>query len=216
MPVAVLIAGQPRVCRADEDPSDMPSVSLDDAPSERRSPADDDEHDPRMWTFGARAAQGLAVFDRVNLCLNLFDSSTSRSCPDNVWPYAVSTFEADAALGRRSSRARWLTSLNVTYGLPMTLEAGHFWAARLITGVRFVATPRSTSSFVLEVAGGATYYAVAHGNTEVSGYASAPMLSTSVGAGARIGHLDLLMRTNVDTIFLESVASCQLVLGFTL
>jgi hypothetical protein len=208
--VAVLLAGQPRVCRADDDPNDMHDVELGSAPN-RRASADDDVHDPRTWTFGARAAPGLAVFDKANICLD----GTSSSCPNDVWGYAVSTVEAEASLGRRSSRARWLTALNVTYGLPLTTDAGHYWGVRLVTGLRFLTAPESTSSFVLEVAGGATYYAVAHGGTEASGYASAPMLSVSVGMGSRIGQLDLLARANLDTILFESVGSGQLVLGYT-
>jgi hypothetical protein len=194
------LASWPASSRADDLPvswtAETPRI---DEPPDPPEP----ESNPRVWTFGLRAGAGVAVFDRVNLCL-----LDSYGCPNDNWMYLLASVESVATFGRPNAHVRWRSWMDFVYGPATTENAGKLFAGRLQTGLEARTNPESPSTLVFELGGGASYYAVDQYGVSV------PMFGVSLALGSYYRGFEIMGRVNLDTILLESFASGTVQIGW--
>ena len=138
---------------------------------------------------------------------------SSRFCVDgcgggNSGAYLFEGGEFYGAFGRPTAHMRWQTTFDLLYGAGQSSNPGTIYAARAVTGFRFLSNPTDEASFVLELNGGLSYYGVG------SPGASAPMVGGSLRLGVDVNSVEILGAASVDTILAAGAASATIPLGY--
>ncbi len=149
-----------------------------------------------------RATAGPAYYAVFSLCVDECGGNSGSGS------YLLEGVELYGAFGRPTAHMRWQTTFDRLYGAGRDSNAGTLYAARAVTGFRFLSNPTDEASFVLELNGGLSYYGVG------SPGASAPMAGGSLRLGVDVNSVEILGTLSADTIFAASLASATISLGY--